>query len=99
MRHFHSLVAADSVKANNALCVEGCLALTLIPVLVAFRTASTKGSYFGLKCTVHAQSIMRPGLCNMRIIGKLDIRYISKQEQLQRIQKIPVKRYKKEQFS
>ena len=34
--------------------------ITLMPALVAARTALTSGSYFALKCTVHAQSIMRP---------------------------------------
>lgn len=39
-------------------CGKSCI--TLMPVLVASLTASSSLSYFGLKVTVKAQSIIRP---------------------------------------
>ena len=39
--------------------------LTLIPVFVASRTASSNLSYLGLKVIVKAQSMIRPGYIQM----------------------------------
>lgn len=42
--------------------------VTRMPVLVASLTASSSLSYFGLKVTVKAQSIIRPGRPNILVI-------------------------------
>lgn len=50
----HDVIGLDGARRNN---VENS---TLIPVFVASRTASSRGSYTGLKAMVKAQSIIRP---------------------------------------
>ena len=62
-------LAGDTTIQHTCICLKLCVQVynvaVCVPVYVASLTAASSCSYFGLKATVNAQSIILPFTCHV----------------------------------